>query len=62
MKKINTPVLATLVLILITATSCESVGDLVGGIFKAGMWTAVILIVLIVAVVMWLVRKVRRRR
>lgn len=38
-------------------TSCEIVGD----IFEAGMWTAVIIIVLIVALILWLVSKFRGR-
>lgn len=57
MKKINLPLLTTLLLILVTASSC----DLVEGIFKAGFWTAIILIVLIVGVVMWLIGKTRRK-
>ncbi|MBP8066952.1 MAG: hypothetical protein KAY27_00175 [Pedobacter sp.] len=35
-------------------TSCELIGD----IFKAGMWTGVIVVVLVVALVIWLVSKV----
>ncbi len=42
----------------VTLSSCE----VVGGIFKAGFWTAIILIVLIVAVVLWLIGKFRGRR
>jgi hypothetical protein len=38
-------------------TSCELVGD----IFQAGMWTSVIIIVLIVVLILWLVSKFRRR-
>lgn len=36
-----------------TLTSCE----VVGGIFKAGFWTAIILIVLVVVIILWLVRR-----
>lgn len=32
--------------------------DLVEGIFKAGIWTGVIIVVLILALVIWLVSKV----
>jgi len=37
-------------------TSCEAIGD----IFKAGMWVGVIVVVLIVALVLWLIGKMRR--
>ncbi len=39
-------------------TSCELVGD----IFEVGMWTGVIIIVVIVALILWLVSKFRGRR
>lgn len=58
MKKLNFPVFAVLLAIVFTASSCE----VVGGIFKAGFWTAIILIVLIVGVVLWLIGKTRRRK
>lgn len=34
-----------------TLSSC----DLIGGIFKAGFWTAIIIIVIVVALILWLV-------
>lgn len=37
-------------------SSCEALGD----IFKAGMWLGVIVVVLIIALVLWLIRKMRR--
>ena len=37
-------------------TSCE----LIGGVFKVGMWVGVILVILVVAIVLWLLRKIRR--
>ncbi|MBA2329763.1 MAG: hypothetical protein ACR2KB_07225 [Chitinophagaceae bacterium] len=39
-----------------TLTSCEVIGD----IFKAGFWTAIIVIVLIVIIIIWLVSKFRK--
>lgn len=45
-----------LVLLTFTMSSCELVGD----IFEAGMWTALIIIVLIVVLISWLFRKFRR--
>lgn len=41
-------------LLATTLTSCE----LVEGIFKAGMWTGVIIVVIILALVIWLISKV----
>ncbi len=48
--------LTSLLLAGLTLTSCEAIGD----IFKAGMWMGVIVVVLVIAVVLWLIRKVRR--
>jgi len=56
MKNLNLPMLAMLMMIMFTASSCE----VVGGIFKAGMWTGVIVIVLIVVLVIWLIGRIRR--
>ncbi len=58
MKKFNMPVWALLFLFIATLSSC----DVIEGIFKAGFWTAIILVVLIVGVVMWLIGKTRRRK
>lgn len=58
MKKFNLSLLSVLMIIMFTASSCE----VVGGIFKAGIWTGVIIIVLIVVLVLWLIGKTRRRR
>ncbi len=38
-------------------SSCE----VVGGIFKAGMWTSVIIIVAVVALILFIVSRVRKR-
>lgn len=35
-------------------TSCE----VIGGIFKAGVWSGVILVVLVIAVVVWIIAKI----
>ncbi|QMU29844.1 hypothetical protein [Adhaeribacter radiodurans] len=42
----------------LTVTSCEVIGD----IFKAGMWTAVIGIVVVVLFILWILRKIRGPR
>ena len=49
-------VLATLLALRITFTSCEAIG----GIFKAGMWVGVIVVVGIIALVLWLLGKARK--
>ena len=55
MKKYNGILVAAL--FLMTALSgCEVIGD----IFKAGMWTMLIIIVLVVALIFWIIRKFRK--
>jgi len=49
--------LALLVLAM-TFSSCELVGD----IFQAGFYTAIIIIVIVLIIIFWLVSKFRRRR
>lgn len=46
--------LAAIALICTTLSSCE----LIGGIFKAGVWSGVIVVVIVLALVIWLVSKV----
>lgn len=46
--------LSLIVLLATTLSSCE----LIEGIFKAGVWTGVILVVLVVAVIIWIVAKI----
>ncbi len=53
MKNISFSTLVITLMMLVTLTGC----DLVGDIFEAGFWTAIIVIVLIVALVIWLIRK-----
>ncbi|WP_129716101.1 hypothetical protein [Pedobacter sp. SYP-B3415] len=45
---------AALLFIMTTLSSC----DLVEGIFKAGVWTGVILVVVVVALIIWLISRV----
>lgn len=54
MKKFSTIGLYVLALAM-TLSSCE----VIGGIFKAGFWTAIILIVIVVAIILWLVNRGR---
>jgi hypothetical protein len=43
-----------LVMSSFSLTSCEAIGS----IFKAGMWMGVIIVVVIIALVLWLIRKI----
>jgi uncharacterized membrane protein YkvI len=54
-KRPNLPLLVLLVLALSSA-GCA----LVEGVFKAGLWVGAILVLLVVAVVVWILRKMRR--
>ena len=58
MKNIRVYLMTLLVLLTLTLSSCELVGD----IFEAGMWTAVIIIVIVVLLIGWLLRKLRGPR
>ena len=56
MKNIRVYYSILFVLLAVSLSSCEVIGD----IFKAGMWSALIIIVLIVLLVVWLFRRLRR--
>ena len=47
--------LVLLLLLLVPLAACE----IVGGIFKAGVWVGVILVAVLVIAIMWVVTKVR---
>ena len=47
----------SILLMLHTLTSCELVGD----IFSAGFYTAIILVVLVIAIIAFVVIKIRRK-
>lgn len=46
------------ILLLFTFTSC----DLIGGIFKAGMWTGVIVVVGVIMLLVWLLARAGKGR
>jgi len=48
---------ALIVLSAMTAAGCEAIGN----IFQAGLWTGVIMVVLVLAVVGFIAAKLRRR-
>lgn len=58
MKNTRVYLMTLLVLLTLTLSSCDIVGD----IFEAGMWTAVIIIVIVVLLIAWLFRKFRGPR
>ncbi len=47
--------LALLVLFTLTLSGCELIGD----IFKAGVWVGVVLVLVVVAIIGWIVAKSR---
>jgi len=51
MKRIGllTAILSTITLL----SSCE----VIGGIFKAGMWSGIIIVVIVIALIIWLISK-----
>jgi hypothetical protein len=53
MQRLNYLILAVLASSL---TSCELVGD----IFKAGVWTGLLLVAVVIALVIWLITRFRR--
>ncbi len=50
----NKNFLFLLLLMAVTFSSCTAIGD----IFKAGAWTAIIGIIIVVAIIFWIVSKV----
>ncbi len=58
MKKNTWALLSLFASITVLFSSCE----IVGGIFKAGMWTSVIIIAIIVAIVIFIFSKLRSKK
>jgi hypothetical protein len=54
--KKNLSLLTLLTILAVSSAGCE----VVGGIFKAGMWVGVIMVALILVVVFWIMGKMRR--
>ena len=40
--------------LILLLSSCELVGD----IFEAGVWVGVIIVVLVIAIIIWIIRKI----
>jgi hypothetical protein len=49
--------LPVLFLLAISFSSCE----VIGGIFKAGVWTGIIAVVLVVALIIWLISRATKK-
>ena len=54
MKKYS--LLSLLIVVAATFSSCQAIGD----IFKAGMWSGIIIVVVIVALIIWLFSRSRK--
>jgi hypothetical protein len=54
MKKISVVSLAAMLMVVLSLSSCELVGD----IFKAGMWVGIIVVVAIISLIIFLIRKI----
>ena len=55
--KKNLSLLTLLTILAVSSAGCE----VVGGIFKAGMWVGVIMVALILVVIFWIMGKMRSR-
>lgn len=53
MKNLTTSNIVILTFFLFTMTSCE----IIGGIFKAGVWVGILLVVAVIVIVFWLFKK-----
>ena len=56
MKKSNGILLAALFAVITTMSSCAAIQ----GIFKAGVWVGVLLVVLVVGIIFWVIGKARK--
>lgn len=56
MKKSKGILSAALFFLITTMSSCE----VIGGIFKAGMWVGILLVVLVVGIIFWLIGKAKK--
>ena len=56
MIKNNYLTLGLLAAALVSLSSCE----VVGGIFKAGVWTGLLIVALVIGIVIWLISKAKK--
>ena len=52
MRKFSIPALLALVMMMMS--SCQVIGD----IFKAGVWVGIIIVVIVIALIIWIVSKI----
>ncbi|MBC7720415.1 MAG: hypothetical protein H7068_00225 [Pedobacter sp.] len=52
------PILSSAIFITVSFTSCE----IIGGIFKAGIWTGVLLVAAIIALIIYLIAAITKRK
>jgi hypothetical protein len=58
MKKINSFFIAGLItFLMVSLSSCAAIA----GIFKAGVWTGIIIVVVIIAIIIWIISRVTRK-
>ena len=57
MKRI-VPILSSAIFITVSLTSCE----IIGGIFKAGIWTGVLLVAAVIALIIYLITAITKRK
>lgn len=57
MKKVNSFKYLILCFLVVSLQSCQALGD----IFKAGMWSGIIIVILIIGVVLYLISKGNKR-
>lgn len=48
------------VLLFTVLSTCLSSCEIVGGIFKAGVWTGLILVALVIVIIIWIISRMRR--
>ena len=56
MQRINFSLVLVLGLLMTMVSSCEAIG----GIFKAGIWTGLILVAIVIAIVIFIISKFRK--
>ncbi|MBK6264260.1 hypothetical protein JKA74_04365 [Marivirga sp. S37H4] len=54
MKRLKFSQLMIFLLLLVTVTGC----DLAAGIFEAGVWVGIIVVILVIALIIWVIKKI----
>ena len=57
MKKINLSFILAAFTIMLTLESCQAIT----GIFKAGVWVGIVIVVVVVALILWLIGKAGKK-